>query len=182
MSGLLLHFQALHSQTLNPQHEENHLMINDMPLTDLVLRLVTAVLVGGLLGLNRDLHKKRAGLRTHALVTLGAAMATIAMLGDDFANLDAVSRVLQGILTGIGFLGAGVIIRDAEGHVSGLTTAATIWVSAVLGTLCGLGHWLLIGISSLLIVGILTVGGRLEKIAERVFGRNVDAQNENMES
>ena len=158
-------------------------MINDMSTTDLVLRLVTAVLVGGLLGLNRDLHKKRAGLRTHALVTLGAAMATIAMLNgqmtDGSTNLDAVSRVLQGILTGIGFLGAGVILRDTEGHVTGLTTAATIWVSAVLGTLCGLGHWLLIGLSSLLILGVLTVGGRLEKIAELVFKRSVDVQNEN---
>jgi len=157
-------------------------MINDMSTIDLILRLVTAVLVGGLLGLNRDLHRKPAGVRTHALVTLGAAMATIAMLGEDYANLDAVSRVLQGILTGIGFLGAGVIIRNAEGHVSGLTTAATIWVAAVLGTLCGLGHWLLIGISSLLIFGILTIGGRLEKMAERVFEHDADAHNKNTDS
>ena len=157
-------------------------MLNDMPTTDLILRLVTAVLTGGLLGLNRDLHRKRAGVRTHALVTLGAAMATIAMLGDDYANLDAVSRVLQGILTGIGFLGAGVIIRDVEGHVSGLTTAATIWVAAVLGTLCGLGHWLLIAISSLLIFAILTVGGRLEKTAERVFEHEADEHNRNTDN
>lgn len=152
------------------------LIINSMSTTDLVLRLVVAVLAGGLFGLNRDLHRKLAGLRTHALVTLGAAMATIAILNgqmaDGSANMDAVSRVLQGILTGIGFLGAGVIIRDAEGHVSGLTTAATIWVSAVLGTLCGLGYWLLVGISTVLIMGILTIGGTAEQFAERIFKRD----------
>jgi putative Mg2+ transporter-C (MgtC) family protein len=152
------------------------LIINGITTTDLVLRLVAAVLVGGLFGLNRDLHRKLAGLRTHALVTLGAAMATIAMLNgqmaDGTANMDAVSRVLQGILTGIGFLGAGVILRDSEGHVSGLTTAATIWVSAVLGTLCGLGYWLLVGVSTVLIMGVLTFGGMLEQFVERVFKRN----------
>ena len=103
-------------------------------------------------------------------------MATIAILNgqmaDGAANMDAVSRVLQGILTGIGFLGAGVIIRDAEGHVSGLTTAATIWVSAVLGTLCGLGYWLLVGISTVLIMGVLTIGGMAEQFAERIFKRD----------
>lgn len=149
------------------------LIINSIATTDLVLRLVVAVLVGGTFGLNRDLHRKLAGLRTHALVTLGAAMATIAILSaptaSGYANMDAVGRVLQGILTGIGFLGAGVIIRDAEGHVSGLTTAATIWVSAVLGTLCGLGYWLLVGVSTILVMGVLTFGGKVERFAERVF-------------
>jgi putative Mg2+ transporter-C (MgtC) family protein len=156
-------------------------IINSISATDLALRLATAVLVGGLLGLNRDFHKKRAGLRTHALVTLGAAMATIAMLSGS-TNIDAVSRVLQGILTGIGFLGAGVIIRDSEGHVSGLTTAATIWVSAVLGTLCGLGYWLLIGLSSIFIMGVLIFGGSLERLAERVFKRNGAEQNESSDN
>ena len=147
-----------------------------MTTTDLILRLCFAVLIGGLLGLNRDLHRKLAGLRTHALVTLGAAIATISMLNghliDGSQNLDAVSRIIQGILTGIGFLGAGVIIRDTDGHVSGLTTAATIWVSALLGTLCGLGYWLLVGLSTLLVITILTFGGTLEKVAERSFKRN----------
>ena len=152
------------------------LIINSMTTTDLVLRLVVAVLVGGIFGLNRDLHRKLAGLRTHSLVTLGAAMATIAILSAQtatgYANMDAVGRVLQGILTGIGFLGAGVILRDAEGHVSGLTTAATIWVSAVLGTLCGLGYWLLVGVSTVLVMGVLTFGGTVEQFAERIFKRD----------
>ena len=158
------------------------IIVNSLPAMDLVLRLVTALLVGGLLGLNRDLHKKRAGLRTHSLVTLGAAMITIAMMseqiGDGAANIEAVSRVLQGILTGIGFLGAGLIIKDSDGHVSGLTTAATIWVAAVFGALCGLGHWLLIGFSAFLVMGVLTFGGGLEKLAERVLKRDQYERND----
>src|ERR1700749_1116842 len=91
------------------------------------IRLIIAFLFGGLLGLNRELHGKPAGVRTHALVCIGAAAATLAALySPDGAPADpnATSRVIQGILTGIGFLGAGVILHDPPGHVSGLTTAA----------------------------------------------------------
>src|SRR5438552_8899016 len=100
------------------------------------LRLSAALIVGTILGLNRELHGKPAGLRTHALVTLGAALAAIVSLGfpGEPRSMDpnAISRVLQGILTGIGFLGAGVILRDPNGHVTGLSTAAPIWICAVL--------------------------------------------------
>ena len=150
-------------------------VVDDVFLYDLTMRLVAAVFLGGLLGLNRDLHRKPAGIRTLALVSLGGAMATILVLGPGVQNgtpdIAAVSRVLQGILTGIGFIGVGVIIRDAAGHVSGLTTAATIWVSAIMGTLCGFGYWQLITVSTLLIMAILIFGGRLEKFAERMFKR-----------
>jgi len=148
-------------------------IVDGIALSDLAMRLVSSVFLGGLLGLNRDLHRKPAGIRTLALVSLGAAMATLLVVGvhpeNGAPNVDAISRVLQGILTGIGFLGVGVIIRDAAGHVSGLTTAATIWVSAIMGTLCGLGYWELIAISTALIMSILTFGGKLERYAERVF-------------
>jgi len=91
------------------------------------LRLGAALLVGALFGLNRELHGKPAGLRTHALVTLGAATATALILrtvdGHFITDANAVSRVVQGILTGVGFLGAGVILRDPAGHVTGVTTA-----------------------------------------------------------
>ncbi|OAM51582.1 hypothetical protein A7981_08875 [Methylovorus sp. MM2] len=147
------------------------LNIDQLPLLETIMRPLVAVIVGALLGLNRDLHHKTAGMRTHAIVTLGAALATMAVIdisgsGAD-ANIDAISRVMQGILTGIGFLGAGVIMRDTQGHVSGLTTAATIWVCAVLGALCGLGYWVLIGISITLLFIILIFGGRLERTLER---------------
>lgn len=142
-----------------------------------VLRLGVAVAVGALIGINRDFKRKPAGLRTHAMVTLGAALATLVVVyapAGAIVNFDAVSRVVQGILTGIGFLGAGVIIRDADGHVSGLTTAATIWASAALGVVCGLGYWELVGLATALVMIVLTLGGVLERKAERLFGHQGD--------
>ena len=140
------------------------------------LRLGAALLVGALFGLNRELHGKPAGLRTHALVTLGAATATALILrtvdGHFITDANAVSRVVQGILTGVGFLGAGVILRDPAGHVTGLTTAATIWICAVLGIVCGLGLWLILGITAALTTIILLLGRPLERLAERLFHRH----------
>src|SRR5947207_360300 len=121
---------------------------------EIALRLGAALLVGTILGLNRELHGKPAGLRTHALVSLGAAVATIVVLKSPDGSLatdqNAISRVVQGILTGVGFLGAGVILHDPNGHISGLTTAATIWICAVLGLVCGLGHWIILGTAVIL--------------------------------
>ena len=143
---------------------------------EIVVRLGAALILGGALGLNRELHGKPAGLRTYGLVSLGAALAAIVSLGfpGDVRSIDpnAVSRVLQGILTGIGFLGAGVILRDPSGHVSGLTTAATIWICAVLGVACGLGYWSVLGIALGLTVIVLVIGKSIEHLAERLFKRN----------
>ena len=139
-----------------------------------MLRLGAALLLGSILGLNRELHGKAAGLRTHVLVCLGAAVATLVGLGPISHSPDqnAVSRVVQGILTGVGFLGAGVILRDPMGHVTGLTTAATIWVCAVLGIVCGLGYWLLLGISGVITVLVLLLGRPVERLAEKLFHRH----------
>ncbi|MGA9422423.1 MAG: MgtC/SapB family protein, partial [Rhodanobacteraceae bacterium] len=94
-------------------------------VTELVLRLLASVLVCGLIGLNRELRGKPAGMRTHVLVGLGCTLVTITMLWPDLdaaRHADALSRVIQGILTGIGFLGAGVILRgDQPRSVHGLT-------------------------------------------------------------
>ncbi|PYJ09753.1 MAG: hypothetical protein DMF06_08855 [Verrucomicrobia bacterium] len=140
------------------------------------LRLGAALIVGTILGLNRELHGKPAGLRTHALVALGAAVATIVVLksptGFLAAEQNAIGRVVQGILTGIGFLGAGVILRDPAGHVTGLTTAATIWICAVLGIVCGLGYWGLLGITVIMTTLLLLLGRPLERLAERIFHRH----------
>ena len=140
------------------------------------LRLGAALVVGALFGLNRELHGKPAGLRTHALVTLGAAAATVLILrspeGHFGTDANAISRVVQGILTGVGFLGAGVILRDPAGHVTGLTTAATIWMCAVLGIVCGLGHWVILGITVALTTITLLLGRPLERLAEKVFHRH----------
>jgi putative Mg2+ transporter-C (MgtC) family protein len=141
------------------------------------LRLGVALVLGALFGLNRELHGKPAGLRTHALVCLGAAVATLAVLkspGAPIADVDqnAVGRVVQGILTGVGFLGAGVILRDPAGHVTGLTTAATIWMCAVLGIVCGLGYWFILGVAGGLTAFMLLLGRPLERLAERIFHRH----------
>ena len=141
------------------------------------LRLGAALVVGAVLGLNRELHGKPAGLRTHALVCLGAAIATIVVLrspnGFLIVDQNAIGRVVQGILTGVGFLGAGVILHDPNGHVSGLTTAATIWICAVLGLVCGLGYWVMLGTTVGLIVLALIFGRPLERLAERIFKRHI---------
>ena len=141
------------------------------------LRLGVALIVGALFGLNRELHGKPAGLRTHALVTLGAATATALILrmpdGHLVPDANAISRVVQGILTGVGFLGAGVILRDPAGHVTGLTTAATVWMCAVLGIVCGLGYWVILGIAGALTTVTLLLGRPLERLAERIFHRHI---------
>jgi putative Mg2+ transporter-C (MgtC) family protein len=126
----------------------------DANITDVALRSAAAVLVGVLVGLNRDLAGKPIGMRTLALVSLGATVVSIATI--NFQNLhdhpDALSRVVQGIIQGImggiGFIGAGAILRDAkEGTVENLTTAATVWLTAGLGIACGLAAWNVIAVA-----------------------------------
>jgi putative Mg2+ transporter-C (MgtC) family protein len=120
----------------------------DLAIGDILLRLGTATAAGMAIGLNRDLANKPMGMRTLGLVALGAAVATVATIqvSDLAAHPDALSRVvqgiIQGIMAGISFIGAGVILRDASAQiVTGLTTAATVWVAAALGIACGLAAW-----------------------------------------
>jgi len=130
-------------------------------------RLALAALVGAAIGLNRDLHRKPAGIRTHALVSLGTALMVIVVLppgSREAPHYDALSRVIQGVLTGIGFLGAGVILRDpGTRHVSGLTTAATIWLTALLGVACGAGLYVPVLIALALGALVVAFGGRVER-------------------
>jgi putative Mg2+ transporter-C (MgtC) family protein len=146
------------------------------PNEETALRLGVALVVGGLFGLNRELHGKPAGLRTHALVSLGAAAATLVVLRspDGTLNMDAnaIGRVVQGLLTGVGFLGAGVILHEPAGMVRGLTTAATIWICAVLGLICGLGYWLVLAMTGGLTFFTLLLGPRIEKFFEKLFKRH----------
>ena len=109
-------------------------------LTTLLVRLLLAALLGGVLGYEREQKGKAAGMRTHMLVALGAALFVLVPQQAGMAVGD-LSRVLQGIVAGIGFLGAGAIIKPArEGDVKGLTTAAGIWMTAAIGVACGLGR------------------------------------------
>jgi len=135
---------------------------------DIIARLGAAVLVGGVIGLDRNLHHKPTGVRTLGLVALGSALAVLAIAHDRQAD---VSRVIQGVITGVGFIGAGVILHQARsGMVSGLTTAASIWVTAVLGVLCGLAAWNLLLGAVVAVAFLLVAGGPIEKWCHQHFG------------
>lgn len=140
---------------------------------EILLRLGVATLAGGLIGLNRDLQGKPIGLKTLGLV--GLATATVVALADqsgDPARIsDAASRIIQGILTGIGFLGAGVIVH-AEHHfkVRGLTSAACTWFAACVGVACGIGQWRIVAIALAIAFVLLVVGRRLERWLHRTLG------------
>lgn len=130
-------------------------------------RLLAAVVLGALIGVQRELVGKPAGLRTHALVTLAAAIFTVMPLEAGMA-FDAVSRVIQGVVTGIGFIGAGVILkRQREGEVIGLTTAATVWAATAVGVAVGLGHIVLAGVAVVLVWLVLSTFTRLDAWIER---------------
>lgn len=117
-----------------------------------VLKLLLAILVGGLIGAEREFRDKSAGFRTIIFITIGSTLFTI------FSKTIGVNndpgRIAANIVTGIGFLGAGAIMREG-GRVAGLTTAATIWLAASLGMGIGTGSYLLVGVSTLLILAVL---------------------------
>jgi putative Mg2+ transporter-C (MgtC) family protein len=135
-----------------------------LDLTDILMRLTAAAGAGMLLGINRDLQNKPIGTRTLGLVALGTAVVAVA--GIQFPgmaeNPDAASRVVQGIIqgvmAGISFIGAGVVLRDPEAQtVQGLTTAATVWMTAALGIACGLGGWRSVAIALPIALALLVV-------------------------
>jgi putative Mg2+ transporter-C (MgtC) family protein len=130
-------------------------------LTRIVIRLAMAVLLGGILGYERETRGMAAGLRTHMLVALGAAMFVMvpAQAGMEVADM---SRVLQGVIAGIGFLGAGAIIKLQNEHeIKGLTTAASIWLTAAIGVAAGMGREATAVLSTLLALLILSALRRL---------------------
>jgi putative Mg2+ transporter-C (MgtC) family protein len=135
------------------------------------LRLGSAAAAGAVIGINRDLANKPIGSRTLGLVALGAAMVSVATIQVPgmLENADALSRVvqgiIQGIMAGISFIGAGVILRDAQTRtVEGLTTAATVWVTAALGIACGLAMWRVAGIGLGIALVLLVVVAWIEAL------------------
>ncbi|MBR1173609.1 MgtC/SapB family protein [Bradyrhizobium sp. KB893862 SZCCT0404] len=137
---------------------------------DDVLRLLVAAGTGLLIGIDRDMNDKPVGMRTLSLVALGSALVSISVI--EFQNLrdhpDAISRVIQGVvagvLTGVGFIGAGVILHDSKAKtVHGLTTAATVWIAAGLGIACALGAWLLVAAAIAVTLLVLFVLGWVER-------------------
>jgi putative Mg2+ transporter-C (MgtC) family protein len=137
-----------------------------MTYQDIFLRLAAAVGAGMLIGLDRELRRKPAGLRTMALVALGSAVFVLTIYNSETKPYgDPIARVIQGIVTGVGFLGAGTILRGTtEESIRGLTTAAAIWLAAATGVACGLANWPLVAASCLLGVLVLIISP-----AERVL-------------
>ena len=129
----------------------------------LVLRLGLAVLLGALIGYERERHESAAGLRTHMLVALGTALFVLVPQQAGLSAAD-LSRVIQGVVAGVGFLGAGAVIKQAQrGEVHGLTTAAGIWATAAIAVAVGLGREATAIVSAFTVVVILGLVLRLEK-------------------
>lgn len=148
-------------------------MESEVALTDALLRLVAAACLGGVIGLDRELRGMAAGLRTHMLVALGATAFLLVGYeilfataeGDPSARIDP-TRIVQGVIGGIGFLGAGSIIRSG-GTIQGITTGAAIWVSGAIGVTCATGNIVLAamvtGLAAVIVVGV----GLIEPIVMR---------------
>ena len=138
-------------------------------LQEIALRLSLAVVAGGVLGFERQWHRKPAGLRTHMMVSLGAATFVLVAFRifvdasgahDETTRLDPL-RVIEGLVGGIGFLGAGTILRN-EDTIEGLTTATSVWISGALGAACGAGHYHIAGVAVGLGLVVLMVLGAME--------------------
>ncbi|SNC65805.1 putative Mg2+ transporter-C (MgtC) family protein [Marinobacter sp. es.048] len=142
---------------------------SEIPAMDIFVRLLMAAGLALLLGLERELRGKPAGLRSHMLVSVGAAAFILIGLhilmttaeGDPSARIDP-SRIVEGVIGGIGFLGAGCIIQG-RGSVQGITTGASIWISGAIGVACGLGTLVLASMVTVLALIIVVVLGRFER-------------------
>jgi putative Mg2+ transporter-C (MgtC) family protein len=130
--------------------------MNLSPLVEAILRFLLAVALGAGIGYQRERAGKAAGMRTYILVSAGAALFTlVSIYGFTGAAVD-ISRVAAGVVIGVGFIGAGAILRGLRGEgVAGLTTAASIWITAAIGLAAGTGMYLLSVIATAVIVGVL---------------------------
>lgn len=124
---------------------------------ELILRVFVAAVLGGGIGLQRGLARKPAGIRTHALICLGAALFTSLAEGFETVTGFDPSRIAAGVVTGIGFVGAGVIIRSEKGRIEGVTTAASIWATAAVGIAIGTGLYIIGTFAAVLAGTILAV-------------------------
>lgn len=151
-------------------HELTTGMADRGHLAIVLLRTVMAVVLGGIVGMQREKVGKPAGLRTHMLVSLGTAVVVLACISGGM-DMDGLSRVIQGIVTGIGFIGAGTILKlTQEREIQGLTTAAGLWMTAAIGVAVGLGALGLAVIATVLTVIVLSLQGVEEALNNR--GKN----------
>jgi putative Mg2+ transporter-C (MgtC) family protein len=161
----------------------NTIMIefSDLPnaseVTRVVLRLGIAALLGGLLGYEREFRGKAAGMRTHMLVALGAAMFVLVPIQAGLTDAE-ISRVVQGVITGVGFLCAGTIIKHGhDGEVHGLTTAAGLWMTTAIGVAAGLGRESTAILSALLAYAILHIVPKLAHQYHQAQANSKDDRN-----
>ena len=144
-------------------------------VTRVIIRLVAAMILGGIVGVQRESTRKPAGLRTHVLVSVATAAFIIACSAGGMST-DGLSRVIQGIVTGIGFIGAGTILKLSQEHeIKGLTTAASVWMTAAIGVIVGLGS---LGIA-LIVAVIALIVLSLARLEHSIEGRHpVDKQSD----
>ena len=152
---------------MDPTTDELFAMPDLLQLARLSARLGAAALLGGMLGLEREHRGKAAGLRTHMLVALGAALFTVAPL-EAGMELEGLSRVIQGVAAGIGFIGAGTILKRAdEEEIQGLTTAASLWLTAAVGMAVGAGRLWPPLVAVVLALFILNALGAIDRLRQR---------------
>jgi putative Mg2+ transporter-C (MgtC) family protein len=133
---------------------------------DLALRLTVGLVLGAVIGFERELHRQPAGFRTHSLVALGAALFTVVSAFGFTGDSVDPTRIAAQIVSGIGFIGAGTILQY-RGHIRGLTTAASLWSVAAIGTAAGAGLYVVAVVGTLLILVILSILDRVEAMARR---------------
>jgi len=127
---------------------------------EMVLRLLLATALGAIIGFQRERAGKQIGLRTHILICVGAALFTIASIYG-FGATGEAARIAAGVVVGVGFLGAGAIIRSGEGIVAGLTSAATIWAVAGIGLAAGAGLYLISAVATAIVLIVLFLPSRI---------------------
>jgi len=127
---------------------------------EMVLRLLLATALGAIVGFQRERAGKQIGLRTHILICVGAALFTVASIYG-FGATGEAARIAAGVVVGVGFLGAGAIIRSGEGIVAGLTSAATIWAVAGIGLAAGAGLYLISAVATAIVLVVLFLPSRI---------------------
>jgi len=144
-----------------------------MNIGSMALRLLLAAVLGGIIGIERETSRKPAGLRTLVLICVSSAMMMITaeLFGTGAESRQEIMRIAAGVITGVGFLGAGAIIQ-ARGTIHGLTTASVIWAVAGLGLAVGAGLYLISTIFTVLVVLILIVLRKVEQILDKNYDKN----------
>jgi len=153
--------------------------MEDVTQWDVLVRVLVAGALGAIIGLERERHRRAAGVRTHALVSLGSALLTgsaLLIVHDTGAGGAAEAvRIAAGVVTGVGFIGAGTILTS-QGRVRGLTTAATVWVTAGIGITCGYGYLLLAALVAGPVIVTILLLGVAERRIEESLGADEDAE------